>query len=346
MSDRYIYIDTAPGQTRGVITLNGRPERLIVERDGESWPRLGARYRARVVKIDKGLGLAALDLGGGLSGALRLKPDRAPPTEGQALEVEVSIEPQAGKAAVMHVLGAASGTPALLQGAQPLIERLNALAPDASIATGIEARTVADEAEDEVLAIEHRLSAGASLSIETTRALTAVDIDLGQGGGRDPKRATRQANFDAIAQLARLMRLKALGGLVVIDLVGRGHDGTALARAVQAAFAPDQPGVVLGPVTKFGTLELALPRRRRPIRELLCDSLGRRSADTLALQMIRQIQSQAQAEPGARLTVRCSSEVAAAAAQYTQSLAGIIGGRFAVVPDAGLAREAWDLALK
>jgi hypothetical protein len=346
MADRRIHIDVAPGQTRGVITMDGRPERLVIERDGAAWPLLGTRYRARAVKIDKGLGLASLDLGGGLTGALRLKPDRAPPTEGQALEVEVSIEPQGEKAAVVRALGPASGAPALLQDAPTLTERLAALAPEAPVSTGAGARAIADEAEDEVLAVEHRLPAGASLSIEITRALTAVDIDLGQGGGRDPKRAARQANFDAIAHLARLLRLKAMGGLVVIDLVGRGHDGTALARAVQTAFGPDQPGVVLGPITKFGTLELALPRRRRPLRELLCDAEGRRSVETLALQMVRQMHSQAQADPGARLTVRCAPGVVEAAALHTPALAGIIGQRFEVVPDLALPRETWDIAIR
>ena len=49
---------------------------------------------------------------------------------------------------------------------------------------------MADAAEDEVLAIEHPLPGGGSLAVEQTRALTAVDIDLGQGGGQDAKRVT------------------------------------------------------------------------------------------------------------------------------------------------------------
>lgn len=346
MADRHIYMDSSPGQTRGVIALGGRPERLLIDRFDCPYPQMGARYRARVVKLDKGLGLAALDLGAGLSAALRLKPDRAPPTEGQALEVEISIEPQAEKDAVVRVLGPATGAPALLQGPVSMQERLLALAPEAAITTGFQARIVADEAEDEALAVEHRLPGGASMAIEPTRALTAVDIDLGQAVGRDPKRAARQANFDAIAHLARLLRLKALGGLVVIDLVGRGHDGTALTRAVQAAFAIDQPGLVIGPVTKFGTLELALPRRRKPLRDILCGPAGHLTAASLALRLLSALQSQAAAAPGARLVVRAAPEVVSAAGGPASALAQIIGHRFELVSDPALKRDAWDIAVQ
>ena len=146
------------------------------------------------------------------------------------------------------------------------------------------------------VSIIHALPGGGSIAIEPTRALVSVDVDLGSGGGRDAKRAARQANLAALAELGRLLRLKALGGLVVIDLVGRGHDGQALARAAQTAFGPDQPGVVIGPVTRFGTLELALPRRYRPVREILCGPDGRLTDRSLALRLVRAIEREAAAE--------------------------------------------------
>jgi Ribonuclease G/E len=346
MPERRIYIDAGPGETRGLVTLDGRAERLFRERAGQDYPRLGARYRGRVAKVDRGAGLALVDIGSGGEGALRLKADRAPPVEGQRLEVEVSIEPQGGKAAVVRLIGPATGEAGLASDAADLEARLRSLAPGAPIERGRRARTLADEAEDEALAIDHALPGGGSLAIESTRALTAVDVDLGAAVGRDPKRAARQANLNAIAAVARLLRLKGLGGLVVIDLVGRGHDGPALAAAAQAAFAPDQPGLVLGPVTRFGTLELALPRRYRPIIEQLHDATAQFSAHSLGLRLIRAVQDAAVADPGARLLARCAPEVAEAARTLAPALAGIIGARFEVVADPALPRARFEVSVR
>jgi Ribonuclease G/E len=342
MAERHIYIDKAPGETRCVVTLGGRPERLLIERDGETWPRLGLRRRARVAQVDRALGLAMLDLGEGREASLRLKADRAPPVQGQSLDIEIAIEAQGGKPAVARPIPAEAGFDGA-EGSPSLEQRLAVLAPGAAVISGIEARSLADEAEEEALAVDHVLGGGVSLAIEPTRALTAVDIDLGSGGN-DGKRAAREANLRALAALGRLLRLKALGGLIVVDLVGRGHDGPALARAAQAAFAADQPGVVIGPITKFGALELALPRRYRPIREILCDGAGRPTAQTLALRFVRAIERQARAHPGDRLTARCAPDVAGAAAGAANILKGIIGARFEVVADPALRADQWDIA--
>ena len=340
MSERRLYIDEGPGETRGVLAVGGRPERLLSYRPAQDFPRLGAGYRARVVKVDKGAGLALLDLGGGLSAAYRIKPDRSPPVEGQALDIQIAIEPQGDKAAVAHVVGPASGEIGPLADPPSLEARLSALAPGARLIRGPEARAMADQAEDEALAVEHPLPGGGSLAIETTRALTAVDVDLGAGGGGDPKRAARRANLAAIGELARLLRLKALGGLVVIDLVGRGHDGQALSQAVQSAFAPEQPGVIVGPITKFGTLELALPRRLRPVRDSLCGPDGRLSLDTLALRLMRSLEREGRADPGGRLLAQCAPAVWAAAQAYIPGLTAVLGARFEIRADSSLAAEA------
>src|SRR5205823_3914164 len=81
----------------------------------------------------------------------------------------------------------------------------------------------------------HPLPGGGALAVEPTRALTAIDVDLGDRKGADAKRLTRAANLAAIELAARLLRLKSLGGIVVIDLVGRGHDAKALLAAARLA---------------------------------------------------------------------------------------------------------------
>jgi Ribonuclease G/E/endogenous inhibitor of DNA gyrase (YacG/DUF329 family) len=333
MSERRLYLDIGLGESRGVVTLDGRPERLIIQRDDDP-PRLslGARLRARVRKVEPALGSAFLDLGEGAEAMLAFKPE-ARPVEGQALEIEIRTEPRLGKLATVRLLGTSEGAPALLAPAPDLAEQLQAFARDARPVTGRVAREMADEAEAEALDILHPLPGGGTLAIEPTRALTAVDIDLGERKGQDAKRVTRQANLTAMGVIARLLRLKSLGGLVVVDLVGRGHDGTALMAAARAAFGPDNPGVAIGPVGRFGTMELAIPRRTRPLDERLRRDDGALSDRTLAQRLIRRIEAEAAGRPGGRITARCAPAVAIAAKPLADLLAQKIGARFTIVPD-------------
>jgi Ribonuclease G/E len=343
MSERRIYLDRGIGETRGVVTLDGRPERLLLRRDDDD-PRLilGARLVARVASLEPALGTAFLDLGGGADAVLPFRPD-ARPVRGEALEVEIRGEPRRGKLAVARAIGAGEGAPRLIAAAPDLAAELEALAHGAKLVEGRAARDVADEAEAEALETVHALPGGGDIAIEPTRALTAIDVDLSDRKGGDAKRVTRQANLAALGMAARLLRLKGLGGIVVIDLVGRGHDGNALLAAARAAFGPDNPGVSIGPVGRFGTMELSLPRRGRPLAERLCREDGALSDRTLAQRLIRRLQAEAASAPGARLEASCLPAVAAAAAPLAVRLAEQIGARFTIAPDPGSPRERLDV---
>jgi Ribonuclease G/E len=343
MSRRALYVDEAPGESRGVVTLDDRPERLILRRDGdEPRLRLGARLVARVAAVEPALATAFLDLGGGAEAILPFKSD-VRPSRGESVEVEIRGEPRRGKLAIARAIGPGEGAPRLLS-APDLEFELRAFARDAEIITGRAARDVADEAEAEALATVHPLPGGGTLAIEPTRALTAVDIDLGERKGADAKRVTRQANLAALGMTARLLRLKGLGGIVVIDLVGRGHDGQALLAAARTAFGADNPGVAIGPVGRFGTMELSLPRRIRPVWEVLTGEGGALTDHTVALRLIRRLQSEAEAQRGARLVARCAPAVAEIAAPLVVELAQTLGARFALDPDPVIPREGFEVA--
>lgn len=339
MSERRLYLDESVGEARGVVTLDGRPERLLIFRDGEpETPRLGARYRARVRDVQPALASAFLELGEAGEAILDFRPD-ARPVRGALLEVEVRSEARAGKLAAVRAIGPAEGEPGLSAPAPALADQLRAFSPRGEILRGPAARQAADAAEAAALAVLHELPGGGTLAIEPTRALTAVDVDLGARAGQDAKRVARAANLAALGAAARLLRLKGLGGVVVFDLAGRGHDGAALAAAARAAFQPDNPGVAIGPISRFGTLELAVPRRTRPVLDLLCDGQGRLSARTLALSLARRIEDEAAVQAGARLVASCAPEVAEAAADLIPKLADRFGARFRLAPDPRRPRE-------
>ena len=339
MSVRKLFLDASVGEQRGVVTLEGRPERLLMQRDGDpQLTRLGARVAARVRKVEPAFASAFLELGGGLEALMSYRPDERP-VQGQLLEVEVRSEPRNGKLATVRPIGPAEGQPRLIAPAPGLEDQLRAFAKDAEIISGRAAREMADQAEAEALATVHPLPGGGDIAIEPTRALVAIDVDLGERKGPDAKRVTRQANLAALSESARLLRLKGLGGIVILDLVGRGHDGNALMTTARAAFGPDNPGVSIGPVGRLGTMELSIPRRGRAVAEILNGPDGRPTDLTLALRLVRALQAEGESQTGARLSASCAPDIAKLAQPLLSQLADRMGARFSLAPDPAWPRE-------
>jgi hypothetical protein len=302
---------------------------LIQRTDDPPRQRLGAVVVGRVRRVDRSLASLYIDLGEGPDAVLPLIAAGGL-AEGAAIEIEIAAEAHAEKGAVVRLLGASEGPPRLLRPAPTLESLLEGFAPGAAIVTGDRAREAADVAEAAALAVEHALPGGGSIAIEPTRALIAVDVDLGAASG-DARRRVRAVNFAAIDHTARLLRLKALAGLGAIDLVGSGHDGAALTAAAKAAFAADEPGVAIGPVSRFGLLQLVTPRRFRPVHDIMFGADGTLSPRTVGLRLLRSLEREGGADGGARLVAHCAPGVAAALAPYIGELTGRIGGRFEIL---------------
>lgn len=343
MTERRLYLDAGPGESRGVVTLDGRPERLFIDRATDQGLGAGAQIIGRVRRLERAMASAFIDLGEGPDGVLTLSGDAARLAEGAFAAFEVTSPARLDKGPVVRLIGPEAGPVRLLAAPLSLEAQLKALAPGQTVITTALARELADLAQAQVLEIEHALPGGGTIAIEPTRALTAIDVDLGTRTGGDPRRAARQANLAALTQGARLLRLKGLGGLVVFDLVGKGLDGAAISTAAKLAFDPDQPGVSIGPISRFGTLELALPRRQTPRLDVLCDLEGRPSTQTLAFKLLRMAEDAGRADPGGRLQLVCHPLVAEQASALSPHLAARIGQRYEITGRAELARDHLDV---
>ncbi|PVM88166.1 RNA-binding protein [Caulobacter radicis] len=339
MSERRAYLYKGVGETVGVVTLDGRPERLIVQWAGDDpLDAEGVRGVARVKSIERAFGAAFVALPGGADVLLPIKPDMPKLVQGGLVEIEIRTASRADKAAVARFVGEGEGEPRVLAAAPTLEEQLRHYVKAGSPTTGERALEAVEAAEADILETVFALPGGGDVAIETTRALTSVDVDLGGREG-DAKRAARQANMAAIGVSARVLRLKGLGGLVVFDLVGRGHDGQALTVAARNAFAPDNPGVAVGAISKFGALEMALPRRARPVMERLVDARGGWTAPYAARRLARALEREGRADPGGRLAARCAPAVLEAFAALDAGLAERLGRRFTVSAEPGWSND-------
>ncbi|MGR3572243.1 ribonuclease E/G [Brevirhabdus sp.] len=121
------------------------------------------------------------------------------------------------------------------------------------------------EAVDSLLAARHDLPGGAVLFIEPTRALTAVDVNT--GGDTSPAAALK-ANIAAARALPRLLRLKGLGGQILIDFAPLAKkDRRTLEQVLGAAFRADGGECSLAGWTPLGNFELQRKRDRLPLKE-------------------------------------------------------------------------------
>ena len=339
MSELEVFLDDTPGEVRGVIVQNGRFEHLLIQREDDvAEHRLGARCIGRISQVHPGLKGAFVDLGSVAHGFLPFRgQDRL--AVGQKVVIEVSAEPREGKGPTLRLIGAGEGKPRLLMPGPTVAETLARLAPGATPVTGLAAIQASWDAEEEAMGSGGRfLDTGLDLSVERTRAMIAVDLDLPPTPGVSSGAAARtRANRQGLQAAARLIRLKRWAGLVAIDLIGTGQDGETVMAAAKLSFGSD-PDIVYGPVNRFGVLQLALPWRETPLEEVLNDAAGRRRAEHRAQDVVRRLRHGLLSNTTvARITMSCAPEEAALA----RPLVARLGPRAHLVADSAIAPGAF-----
>jgi ribonuclease G len=175
---------------------------------------------------------------------------------------------------------------------------------------------------DEALSPMVALPSGGGIVIEETAALTAIDVNTGGravSGG--PERAALDANLAAVAEIAFQLRLRNLGGLVVVDFVSmrRRENRHTVVDAMRQAVSSDRCPVHVAGFTGLGLVEMTRERRRASLSEALlvpcagCSGTGRlRSPETVAYDALRDIQQLGSTLPAAPLTLTAPSRVIAA----------------------------------
>lgn len=120
---------------------------------------------------------------------------------------------------------------------------------------------------DALLAPRVALPGGGHMMIEPTRALVAVDVNTGPDTS---PAASLKANIAAARDLPRQLRLRGLGGQVVVDFAPQPKkDRAILEQVIRAAFKGDGPDVTLAGWTTLGLYEFTRRRDRLPLSELL-----------------------------------------------------------------------------
>ncbi|MBU1138200.1 MAG: Rne/Rng family ribonuclease [Proteobacteria bacterium] len=164
------------------------------------------------------------------------------------------------------------------------------------------------------------LPSGGSIVIDPTEALVAIDVNSGSTGkGQNFEDSIFKANMEAASELARQLRLRDLGGLIVVDFIDMRSSKNirAVERQVKNAMKRDRAKVDISRISKFGLMQISRQKLGAPIEAgnyRVCEHCkGRgmvRSIETLALFYLRRIQTGASKKEVLRVECRLPLDVA------------------------------------
>lgn len=167
---------------------------------------------------------------------------------------------------------------------------------------------------------EVRLPSGGALVIDQTEALTAIDVNSARATkGGDIEETAFNTNVEAAEEVARQMRLRDLGGLVVIDFIDMASNKHQrdVENRLQHALKQDRARVQIGRISRFGLLELSRQRLRPSLGESSqivcprCEGHGRmRSVESLSLSILRLAEEHAMKENTGQVLVQAPTEIA------------------------------------
>ncbi|MYD96433.1 MAG: Rne/Rng family ribonuclease [Gammaproteobacteria bacterium] len=168
---------------------------------------------------------------------------------------------------------------------------------------------------------EVKLQSGGSVVIDPTEALVSIDINSARATkGADIEETALNTNLEAADEVARQLRLRDVGGLIVIDFIDMVSNKNQ--RAVEARMAEalqaDRARVQIGRISRFGLMEMSRQRLRPSLEELTteicprCTGQGRiRDIKTLSLSILRVVEEESLKERSSIVRARVPLSVAA-----------------------------------
>lgn len=216
--------------------------------------------------------------------------------------------------------------------------------------------------EDEIQkALDHKvqLKSGGYLIIDQTEAMTTIDVNTGGFiGHRNLEETIFKTNLEAAQSIARQLRLRNLGGIIIIDFIDmtlEEHKRQVL-RALEKALEKDNAKSQICEVSPLGLVEMTRKRTRESLEHVLCEPCstcsGRgslKTAETVCYELFREILREARQFEASELLVLAAQEVVDLLVdEESASLAELeefIGKRIRFQPESLYTQEQFDVVL-
>jgi len=177
--------------------------------------------------------------------------------------------------------------------------------------------------EDEIAKVQSRtveLKGGGSIVIEQTEALVSIDVNSGRyRKGQSAEQTAYQTNMEAATEIARQLRLRDLGGLIICDFIDMRSEKHRrdVEKAFRSAIKTDRARSRILRISRFGVVEMTRQRMRPSLRSatyLACPHCGGtgfiKSHESLAIEIIRLLNLSASKNLIKRIELSVSPEVA------------------------------------
>ncbi|MDD2581310.1 MAG: Rne/Rng family ribonuclease [Desulfuromonadaceae bacterium] len=160
-----------------------------------------------------------------------------------------------------------------------------------------------EEQIDQIYEKRVSLPSGGSLIIEPTEALVSIDVNSGKSSGeRGIEDTAFKTNMEAAEEVARQLRLRDLGGLIVIDFIDMRENkhNSEVEKTLKNALKMDKARVNVGHISQFGIMEMSRQRIAKTLNDAIhlecphCEGRGKvKSVEAMAVSFLRKVHAAA-----------------------------------------------------
>jgi len=201
------------------------------------------------------------------------------------------------------------------------------------------------------------LRSGGYIIIETTEALTVVDVNTGRYVGRkDLEETIFKTNMEAVKEIAYQLRLRNIGGIIIIDFIDMEDESHRedVFNAMQEAVKKDKSRANILKVSEFGLVQMTRKRDRENLSQMMCEPCmycaGEgllKSRRSVCYEIFRKISQESRKMAGDAVTLKVHPSVADMMLKdetlNTENLEKQIQKRFIIVPDSDMYIEKYEI---
>src|SRR5207249_4335349 len=163
------------------------------------------------------------------------------------------------------------------------------------------------------------LKSGGYIVIDHTEALVSIDVNTGKYvGKRDLEQTILEINIEAIGEIVRQIRLRDLGGIIIIDFIDmeREEHREQVSKALRRALAEDKARTNVLEISELGLVEMTRKRVRQDLRSFFaapcptCHGAGAIKSDvTLSAEIFRKVRALAREDDHQEIVVKAHPEL-------------------------------------